>query len=105
MDNEDWLIDIGDAIVEKRADGEKLQPIDQLIYCLWVADYSVRNAGDLDSAKDLHPQFLTEGKSLAQSLSLPKTLELFSMDETDFEESFLDMFDEVADELKAALPQ
>ena len=60
--NENWLIDEGHAILERKADqGEAaLRPIERLIRCWWVADYGMRNAGDLDTALDLDSRFLDE---------------------------------------------
>lgn len=34
-----------------------LTPLDELIYCLWVTGYGMRNAGDLDAARDLYKPF------------------------------------------------
>ena len=47
-DNETWIIDAGDSIVRQRAArGESsLTRLDRMVYCLWVADYGMRNAGD-----------------------------------------------------------
>jgi hypothetical protein len=58
-DNETWLVETGDEIIQKKADSgaESLTPWQRLVYCLWVADYGMRNAGDLDTAKEIYSDF------------------------------------------------
>src|SRR5438093_10903770 len=74
-ENETWVIEVGDAVIRKEAQSgaANLLPWEKLVYCLWVADYGMRNAGDLDTAADVHPQFQSEGIRLAAELSLPVT--------------------------------
>ena len=50
IDNETWIIEDGDIVIRKIAEHgiDTLLPIELLIYCLWVADYGMRNAGDLE---------------------------------------------------------
>jgi hypothetical protein len=59
-DNQSWIVKAGDAVIKmKVASGaQSLTPPERLIYCLWVADYGMRNAGDLETAKDLYREFL-----------------------------------------------
>jgi hypothetical protein len=73
MDNETWLIKAGDAIIKKKARSGRanLTPSENLVYCLWVADYGMSNAGDLDTASDLHQAFQVEARRLAKELSPP----------------------------------
>ena len=54
-DNETWIIEAGDAVIQKEArlGIGRLTPWEALVYCVWVADYGMRNAGDLDTAEDL----------------------------------------------------
>ena len=65
MDNETWLLERGGEVIEKMASsGEgSLNAREKLVYCLWVADYGMRNAGDLDTAGDVYEKFLSEGKT------------------------------------------
>lgn len=70
--NQEWIIETGDDVVKKRAARGELTPLEELIYCLWIADYSMRNAGDLRVARDRHPRFLEEGKAWALSSSDPR---------------------------------
>ncbi|WP_139354080.1 hypothetical protein [Sinorhizobium sp. A49] len=56
-DNETWLVEAGCIVVETKAlvGYAPLSPLERLIYCVWVADYGMRNAGDLKAAADVHP--------------------------------------------------
>lgn len=69
LDNETWLIEIGDEIIEKKSDSgyETLNEVEKSIYCFWVVDYAVRNSGTLDAVEDLYPQALTELNDHANS--------------------------------------
>lgn len=67
MDNETWLIELGDEIIDKKSEFgiEELTDYEKAIYCLWVVDYSIRNSGTLDAVEDLYPEALVEFESLA----------------------------------------
>jgi hypothetical protein len=104
-DNEAWLVeDAGHAAIEKKAERghDALSPIERLIYCLWVADYGMRNAGDLSTAEDLYPPFQTEGRRIAEELSLPRTLSAFRLSRPDLERTYFEIFDRVCEELRRA---
>lgn len=68
-DNESWLIDTGDDIIEKMANHgmATLSEIESAIYCLWVIDYAVRNSGSLEPVSDLYPQAFEVLSTLAKS--------------------------------------
>lgn len=105
LDNETCLVeDAGHAIIEKKAaqGHDALLPIERLIYCLWVADYGMRNAGDLDAAGDLYEPFQAEGHRIAEELSLPHTQSAFGLSKSDLEGSYFDVFNDVCEELKRA---
>jgi hypothetical protein len=105
IDNETWLVEeAGHAVIEKKAEHGQgaLSPVERLIYCLWVADYGMRNGGDLATAGDLYPAFQTEGRGLAEELSLPHLLAAFSLSKTDLEGSYFQVFDSVCEELRRA---
>ena len=73
-DNETRLIEeAGDAVINKEAAQgfEALTPFERLIYCVWIADYGMRNAGDLVTAADLYPPFQDDARRLAGALGLP----------------------------------
>jgi hypothetical protein len=103
-DNETWLIETGADVVEKKAAvGEgQLSQHERLIYCLWVADYGMRNAGDLETASDLDADFQVRGKQLAAELSLAATLAAFNLPTVTFQERYFELFDAVCDELRTA---
>ena len=90
-------------IIDKMAgaDYSSLPPLDRLIYCLWAADYGMRNAGDLATVADLHPTFLDDGKLAAQELALPRTAAAFSLSADDLEHACFRLFDEVISEIRA----
>lgn len=102
--NENWLIEAGDVVIQKKAKSGalSLSPPERLIYCLWVADYGMRNAGDLETARDVHHRFQAEGKQLALDLRLPFTHETFSLAPEDLEREFRGRFERVCDEIRNA---
>jgi hypothetical protein len=101
-ENERWIVDAGDAVIQKKvSDGATaLSPADRLVYCLWVADYSMRNAGDLDTAGDLYADFQREAARLARELSLDFTHETFSLASASLCQQYFDRFDRVCEEIK-----
>ena len=105
-DNETWILDAGDAVIERRADPGTAAPtrLDRLIYCLWVADYGMRNAGDLAAADDVHPDFQDEAARLSRELALPLTQSAFALSRADLEHRYFELFDGICDELRAAQP-
>jgi hypothetical protein len=54
-DAEGWLLDAGDEVIRKGAEGAVLSDLDKAIYCMWVLDYAVRNSGTLEPMRELHP--------------------------------------------------
>jgi hypothetical protein len=104
LENETWIVERGGSVAERIADspGQFISHLDRLIYCLWVTDYGMRNAGDLESARDLYPAFQSEGASLASALGLAKTRVLFSLPTSDLEEKYFELLSDVCSELQAA---
>lgn len=104
-DNETWLIEIGDEVIVKKADQgeEALSAIERLIYCVWVADYSMRNAGDLLTAEDLYAPYREEGERRAEKMRLAKTRASFGLSSTKLEDSYFDAFEEICSELQSCL--
>lgn len=105
FDNETWLVeDAGHAVIEKKAEHghDALSSVERLIYCLWVADYGMRNAGDLLTADDLYPAFQAEGRRIAEELSLPHTLSAFALSRSDLERAYFQVFDSLCVELRSA---
>ncbi len=102
-DNESWIIDAGDKVIQKRAaqGPAALEPIDRLNYCLWVADYGMRNAGDLSTASDVHADFQTEATELAEELKLTTTQSAFALPRDELEQRYLQLFDAICEEICA----
>jgi hypothetical protein len=105
-ENETWLIDTGDLVIKKKAHmgKESLLLWEVLVYCLWVADYGMRNAGDLDTAGDVSSEFHTDAKRIATELSLPLTTEAFSLSKEALETEYFERFELICDEIKRAKP-
>jgi exoribonuclease R len=103
-DNETWVIETGDTIIRKKTRGgiESLAPWEALVYCLWVADYGMRNAGDLNAAADLYAEFHSNARRIAEGLSLRFTHEAFSLPQSDLEREYFDRFESICDEIRDA---
>ncbi|TAA42571.1 hypothetical protein [Corallincola spongiicola] len=67
LDNETWLIEFGDDVIEKKAELgiEALTDYEKVVYCFWVIDYSIRNSGTLDAIEDIYPEAISEFEALA----------------------------------------
>jgi hypothetical protein len=103
LDNDDWLLDVADlAIRAKIANGvNSLGPLHRLIYCLWCADYGMRNAGDLSAAAGLYEHFHADARRAAGELNLPRTLHAFSLTIPELESQYFDLFGGICDELRS----
>ena len=106
-DNESWIIEAGDAVIQKKASAgvESLSVVERLIYCLWVADYGMRNAGDLDTASDVYADFQTDGARLAGELGLKVTQRAFALPTAQLQRSFLASFEKMCDEIRQYVQQ
>lgn len=105
FDWETWLIETGDQIIQKKAFGglESLSSIEQLTYCLWVADYGMRNAGDLQTARDLYPNFQAEAAAIANELNFTHVAEAFALSLGDLESSYFSRFTDMCHEISNGL--
>ena len=105
-ENETWVIEEGDRIIRKEAaSGEtSLSPWERLVYCLWVTDYMMRNAGDFANANALYPEFQSDASHLAKELSLSLTYDAFSLSREKLQHEYLDRFEGICDEIKNAAP-
>lgn len=106
-ENEAWLIDCGADIIEKKAQVgvESLSAWERLVYCLWVADYSMRNAGDLQTARDVYSSYRNELICQAKQLGLSNTTAAFALSDDDLEREYDSRFEDVCDEIKKAEPK
>jgi hypothetical protein len=102
--NQTWVVQAGDRIIRKKAEAgpASLSDWEQLVYCLWRADYMMRNAGDFANARDMCPTFQSDAKQLAQRLGLPETLEAFSLSQRKLQKEYFDRFERICDEIKSA---
>ena len=102
--NETWLLDAANGVIEKKAalGYASLAPVERLTYCLWVADYGMRNAGDLVAASDLYSSFIVDARAAAVELGLPRSMAAFSLSAKELEQRYFDLFDDLCQEIRAA---
>ena len=105
--NQSWVVDAGDRVIQKKAEtgATSLNDWERLVYCLWLADYMMRNAGDFANAKSMCPNFQTDAKQLAERLNLAATHEAFSLSERKLQKEYFDRFEGICDEIKSAEPK
>ena len=105
-ENETWIIEAGDVVIRKevRSGLASLSPWGKLVYCLWVADYGMRNAGDLDTAADVYTDFHSEARRLAKQLSLRVTHKAFSLSRRALQQVYFEQFEAICDEIRNAEP-
>jgi len=105
-DNENWIIETGHRVIEKKARHgmNYLSEWERLVYCVWVADYMMRNAGDFALANDLYPAFQRDGRQLAATLALPVTGGTFALPREQLQSEYFARFQAVCNELKQARP-
>jgi hypothetical protein len=106
-ENENWIIEAGDAVIQKQSQGgpRSLAPWERLVYCLWVTDYGMRNAGDLEAARQICADFQGEAQRLAKDLSLLLTYEAFTLPPSTLQKEYFQRLDQVCDEIRAAKPE
>ncbi len=102
--DESWVVECGAEVIEKRAQGgaATLSTWERLVYCLWVTDYMMRNAGDFANAVDMYPNFQTDAKRFAEQLSLPATREAFSLSPRRLRREYFQRFEVICDEIRNA---
>ena len=106
MDNETWVVEEGERIIQKKArlGIDHLTDWERLVYSVWVADYGMRNAGDLSTARDLYADFQSVALHSATKLSLPTTCNAFVLDPNALQERYFDLFEAVCTEIRSAEP-
>ena len=102
---ENWLIETGDDIIHKKAatGWQNLNDAEKLTYCLWVLDYGMRNAGDVQTAEEVFPQFQSEGEISAQRLGLADVANLFGDVQNLSQQTYFDDFDQICSSVSGAL--
>lgn len=103
-DNEDWIVERGGDIVEKKAGLSSLNDWEHLVYCLWVADYMMRNAGDFANAQALYPAFQAEARARARELGLRLTESAFALPAERLQDEYFDRFEGICNEIRNAEP-
>lgn len=105
-ENESWVVNRGGDVVEKKAQSgaASLNSWERLIYCLWVTDYMMRNAGDFANAEVMYPEFQSDARRFARELSLPVTCEAFSLPRKKLQREYFERFQAICNELKNAEP-
>ena len=103
LDLETWILGAGDAVLAKKQREGGLSPLDELVHCLWVADYGMRNAGDLETANDVREGFQATARASAAELGLPQSLAAFSLSQDELERRYFDLLEGVCRELQVAL--
>lgn len=103
FENETWLIDTGDIVVGKMSvvGDSNRSKVERLVYCLWIADYGMRNSGDLDTALDWYPDFQREAVDLAGELGLAFTQESFSLPLSTLQNQYFERFERICNEIKS----
>ena len=99
-DNETWVVEAGDAIITRKAEGSSLSAVERLVYCLWVAGYGMRNAGDLNTARDIYHGFQPEAAELAGRLGLLFTRQSFELSAEDLQAGYFERFDRICVEIR-----
>ena len=103
LELETWIVEVGGDVVEQQSvrGREAMTPIEKLIYCVWVADYGMRNAGDLETAADVYAPFQGEAAALAADLGLARTRAAFELPTSDLEQQYFDLLSAVVGEISA----
>ena len=106
MDNETWVIEAGDRVIQKKArlGFDRLSDWERVVYSLWAADYGMRNAGDLNTARDVYADFQAVALRAADVLSLPATRSAFALATDALQERYFDVFEAVCGEVRSAEP-
>ena len=106
-ENESWVVERGGEIIEKKAlvGLAGLSDWERLVYCLWLTDYMMGNAGDFANAVDMCPTFQTDAKQFAERLGLAMTCEAFSLSERKLQKEYFERFERICDEIKSAEPK
>src|SRR5260370_40246684 len=94
MEKEKWVVEEGDGIIQKKArvGVDRLPDWERLVYSLWVADYGMRNAGDLSTARDVYAEFQSVALHSATKLSLPTPCSAFALDPDTLHKRYFDRF-------------
>jgi hypothetical protein len=104
--NQTWVVETGDRVIQKKAKAgvASLNDWERLVYCLWAADYMMRNAGNFANAADQYPMFRTDAAQIAARLGLAVACDTFSLSERKLQKEYFERFERVVEEIKNAEP-
>ena len=104
-ENESWVVHRGALVIEKKAQkgADSLSDWERLVYCLWLADYMMRNAGNFANA-NMCPDFQSDAKRLAEQLLLPVTCEAFGLSRRKLQREYFKRFEAICNEIRSAEP-
>ena len=105
-ENQTWVVERGGSVIGKKAQAgaASLSDWERLVYCLWVTDYMMRNAGDFANAEVMYPDFQTDAARLAKSLGLLTTQQTFSLSRRKLQGEYFGRFETICDEIKSVEP-
>ena len=105
-ENESWVVERGGQVVERKAQVgvAGLSDWERLVYCFWITDYMMRNAGDFANAGDVYPTFQSDAAQFAQRLGLTTTYLAFSLSQRKLQKEYFDRFEQICDEIKSVDP-
>ena len=103
-ENQSWIVKAGGDAVKKRARAghAALSPKEKLLYCLWIADYGMCNAGDLSQAHILYADWQREAVQMAGDLGLEFTRESFSLPKATLQAQYFERFERICNEVRQA---
>jgi hypothetical protein len=92
-------------VIQKKAKSglASLSDWERLVYCVWFADYMMRNGGDFGNS-DMYPAFQTDAAQIATRLGLATTRDTFSLSRRKLHKEYFDRFEKVVEEIKSAEP-
>ena len=103
--NQTWVVERGGDVVEKKAqNAASLTEWERLVYCLWVTDYMMRNAGDFANAEVMYPNFQSDAARFAKNLELATTCQTFSLSRRKLQQEYFNRFETMCEEIKRAEP-
>lgn len=103
-DNETWLLDAADEIIRRQTEevSVPLSDYERLIYSLWLIDYSIRNAGDLQAMGERTSRAVGSAAEVATRLGLRDVAAFFEGGESTIIEEYIDRFDSLCESVRVS---
>jgi hypothetical protein len=99
----DWLCEVWMAVGEKQRQAgtrEAVADWEKLIDILGLSEYCISNAGDFENIMEVYPDFQAQAVSIAEQNNLPKTAEMFGLEQQILHDEFDQYFIPVCSEIK-----